>query len=657
MPKLSTVSATGASLVLVTTIALTAPVRADQLISGFEGEAKVQTALKASNPELAKSRAELTEELRPVVVLVPGIMGSKLINKATGKTIWGTIRAESNDGSNLSYDVVKDVDVAVLDQFDAIVKNQPVYIEGQQKISEYIADTPNKFLAFPYDWRQDNRLSAEQLDNWICDHNDKLADRNVVFLAHSMGGLVTKYWVKTYRNARQTCADGKPYPKFRSTSIAFVGVPFLGAPKALGTFVEGFAHTGSEFGTVFGQVDRDFISRYVSNYGYTFQSAYQLLPVYRDCLDGQDSAEAARSLPPYMQRKLSDGSEKLDDDIFSASLWKEMDWPRYHDSRFDAATFYQTYLPEKLKNANAFQCELARYALPADISITYFAANGPGKTPTGYRFETTSGWWTGPGVKVTPLMGQGDQTVPWLIANGALFGADSNMRRGTGPLIAHMNLLDSFQVWDFIRGKFDDATREVNQQMAQAVGSAAAVTRAYVQAAALPPVPLDHATNPQLASVNDEITKAVLASKSLDAKAAYDLARETTGDVTRTALYSYLGRQTSQPIVAASARKDLAHQQFERGLWDQATETTAQIKQSPEWTSVILADRPELATKVMTIDGWAKLKAGNLDAAESVLSEAAKRGSTNALSGLKELQTQRGIYLSKNANGAVMQER
>ncbi len=35
MPKLSTVSATGVSLVLVTTIALTASVRADQLISGF----------------------------------------------------------------------------------------------------------------------------------------------------------------------------------------------------------------------------------------------------------------------------------------------------------------------------------------------------------------------------------------------------------------------------------------------------------------------------------------------------------------------------------------------------------------------------------------------------------------------------------------------
>lgn len=79
-------------------------------------------------------------------------------------------------------------------------------------------ESPELFV-FPYDWRQDNAKSAEQLKNYI----DLVAavhpGSQVDIIAHSMGGLV----------ARRYIIDNPD----RVDRLITLGTPFLGAPKTI----------------------------------------------------------------------------------------------------------------------------------------------------------------------------------------------------------------------------------------------------------------------------------------------------------------------------------------------------------------------------------------------------------------------------------------
>lgn len=96
--------------------------------------------------------------------------------------------------------------------------------------------TPGEnFRLFPYDWRRDNRVSARRLERclrrWLPEWRAKSgnADARVVFVAHSMGGLVARYYVE--------CLEG-----WRTTRRLFtVGTPHRGSLDALGCLINGYA--------------------------------------------------------------------------------------------------------------------------------------------------------------------------------------------------------------------------------------------------------------------------------------------------------------------------------------------------------------------------------------------------------------------------------
>src|SRR3712207_9200719 len=58
------------------------------------------------------------------------------------------------------------------------------------------------YFPFPYDWRRDNRASARRLQQqagaWLQAWRDRSgnADAQLVLVAHSMGGLVSRYFVE-----------------------------------------------------------------------------------------------------------------------------------------------------------------------------------------------------------------------------------------------------------------------------------------------------------------------------------------------------------------------------------------------------------------------------------------------------------------------------
>ncbi len=82
-----------------------------------------------------------------------------------------------------------------------------VKIDGYTAIARRIQDefdvTPGtNYFEFPYDWRRDNRVAAHQLERFINQHlplwRDASGAKNakVILIAHSMGGLVSRYYLE-----------------------------------------------------------------------------------------------------------------------------------------------------------------------------------------------------------------------------------------------------------------------------------------------------------------------------------------------------------------------------------------------------------------------------------------------------------------------------
>ena len=80
-----------------------------------------------------------------------------------------------------------------------------------------LAEKPNLFL-FPYDWRQDNAVSAAQLDDYIDCVRQLYPGSDINLVTHSMGGLVGRRYV----------LDN---PTHHINDWVSIAAPWLGAPK------------------------------------------------------------------------------------------------------------------------------------------------------------------------------------------------------------------------------------------------------------------------------------------------------------------------------------------------------------------------------------------------------------------------------------------
>jgi pimeloyl-ACP methyl ester carboxylesterase len=125
---------------------------------------------------------------------------------------------------------------------------------------------PANYFEFPYDWRKDNAIAAGQLKQLIdrelprWRHYVDDPDACVIFIAHSMGGLVARYYIEVL----------KGYPLTRAL-ITF-GTPHRGSPQAFDYLVNGYRKLGVEL-------------RELTAILQSLPSVYQLLPRYRAVLD------------------------------------------------------------------------------------------------------------------------------------------------------------------------------------------------------------------------------------------------------------------------------------------------------------------------------------------------------------------------------------
>ena len=200
------------------------------------------------------------------MIVIPGILGSELINPKTGETVWPSAFRTSQEGLPISPNLAANRDDLVPGKIIETVKLARVlpevyvyrdlldalrryagYREGnwENPGSEDYRDT---FYVFPYDWRQDNVANARELVRRIERLKTKLQRPDLKFnvLAHSMGGLIARYGAM-YGDADLPDGDGPIQPTWAGSAhiskIVMIGVPNEGSADAFSTLVEGYSIT------------------------------------------------------------------------------------------------------------------------------------------------------------------------------------------------------------------------------------------------------------------------------------------------------------------------------------------------------------------------------------------------------------------------------
>lgn len=220
-----------------------------------------------------------------VVILLPGITGSVLAN-AAGKEVWSTSAGaiwraiKSFGGSIEDLELATDGDPRGVQATrlmpDLTIVPGLIKIDGYTRIEEYLIaqlglERGKNYFPFPYDWRLDNRINAKRLADQALDRLKKWrassgnAQAKLVLIGHSMGGLVSRYFLE--------CLGG-----WRDARALFtLGTPHQGSLSAVDFLVHGMKKGIGPLGLDLSPLLR------------SYPSVYQLLPIYR-CIDTGDGA-------------------------------------------------------------------------------------------------------------------------------------------------------------------------------------------------------------------------------------------------------------------------------------------------------------------------------------------------------------------------------
>lgn len=220
-----------------------------------------------------------------VVILLPGITGSVLAN-AAGKEVWSTSAGaiwraiKSFGGSIEDLELATDGDPRGVQATrlmpDLTIVPGLIKIDGYTRIEEYLIaqlglERGKNYFPFPYDWRLDNRINAKRLADQALDRLKKWrassgnAQAKLVLIGHSMGGLVSRYFLE--------CLGG-----WRDARALFtLGTPHQGSLNAVDFLVHGMKKGIGPLGLDLSPLLR------------SYPSVYQLLPIYR-CIDTGDGA-------------------------------------------------------------------------------------------------------------------------------------------------------------------------------------------------------------------------------------------------------------------------------------------------------------------------------------------------------------------------------
>ncbi len=299
---------------------------------------------------------------RSVLVFVPGITGSKLREQATGVVVWGEGRnliKPKDGGYALARSIVDDASTR-LEAFDIVEEmrlawvRKPVYgpvralfeANGYRSGDLEAPTAEATFYAFPYDWRQDNVVSAQALFARLERVRQARGGGplDVDFVCQSNGAHICRYLIK-YGDASldDVEAGAATVPTELSVGrVVFVGTANGGSIRILREIDRGRRYV-------------PWVGRYLNPETlFTFPSLYQDLPAYRDDLF------------------LDVAGRPLAVDLYDPASWQRYGWSVFRsdvaarlagagrEDLFGSVADRVAFLTRSLARARRFQAALAR---------------------------------------------------------------------------------------------------------------------------------------------------------------------------------------------------------------------------------------------------------------------------------------------------------
>lgn len=380
-------------------------------------------------PDLAltynRAASSSTPDRNPVIV-IPGILGSRLVDAPSGTKVWGSFiggaadpqEAEGlklislpyvrPDGSLTEDDQV--VSDGALEEVKIELLGIPLELKAYAQIigalgaggyrDQQIALANNLVsyggdhftcFQFDYDWRLSSAENAKRLYRYVQDVREYVAleyeqkfgilnaDVKVDIVAHSMGGLVTRYMLR-YGDQGLPEDGGQPALDWSGAEhverAILVGTPSAGSVQGLTDLID-----GKDYG-------RPFLPRYSQAVLGSFPSIYELMPRDR-----------------HRPVKLASGDPMPS--LFDVSTWESLEWGLMNpdidedlqvlvpggSTREERLEVARHTLRQHLNSAAQFQQALDRPAVPPDSLLLNLVLGDVYKTTRGITVDDATGAW------------------------------------------------------------------------------------------------------------------------------------------------------------------------------------------------------------------------------------------------------------------------
>ena len=207
------------------------------------------------------------------VIIVPGILGTRLNHISNGEEVWPNTDLMKKVGPDSYLDALlldafgNPTVISAMDPSDILEEEAippfPLSVVVYGHLIKAFADSGyasgTELFTVPYDWRLNLASSTSRLDAVIKKAIAQSPNGRVNIIAHSLGGVLVKEYL---RQASSTAFVDK---------LVLVGVPELGSPKAFKALTYGDDFDMNKFGL---GLNQDEIKRIAQN----MPAVYQLLP-------------------------------------------------------------------------------------------------------------------------------------------------------------------------------------------------------------------------------------------------------------------------------------------------------------------------------------------------------------------------------------------